>query len=40
MSAATFMPPSAMTPPFAGDAYGPDAKIMQGVDGLNWRLAD
>ena len=29
-----------MTPPFAGDAYGPDAQIMKGIDGLNWRLAD
>jgi NADH-quinone oxidoreductase subunit F len=37
MSAAGGMP---MTPPFAGDAYGPDAQIMKGIDGLNWRLAD
>jgi NADH-quinone oxidoreductase subunit F len=37
MSAAARMP---MTPPFAGDAYGPDAQIMKGLDGLNWRLAD
>ena len=27
-------------PPFATDAYGPDAIIMKGVDGLNWRLKD
>jgi len=27
-------------PPLPPDFYGPDAKIMQGVDGLNWRLAD
>jgi NADH-quinone oxidoreductase subunit F len=27
-------------PPFATDAYGPDALIMKGVDGLNWRLQD
>jgi NADH-quinone oxidoreductase subunit F len=37
MSTAAHMP---MTPPFAGDAYGPDAQIMKGIDGLNWRLAD
>ena len=40
MSAAAFTPRALMLPPFAGDAYGPDAKIMQGIDGLNWRLAD
>ncbi len=27
-------------PPFAADAYGPDAVIMKGVTGANWRLAD
>jgi NADH-quinone oxidoreductase subunit F len=37
MSAASRMP---MTPPFASDAYGPDAQIMKGIDGLNWHLAD
>ena len=31
---------SPMNPPFGPDAYGPDARIMQGVDGINWRLAD
>jgi NADH-quinone oxidoreductase subunit F len=27
-------------PPFAGDIFGPDAVIMKGVNGLNWRLKD
>ena len=27
-------------PPFATDAFGPDALIMKDLDGLNWRLAD
>jgi NADH-quinone oxidoreductase subunit F len=27
-------------PPFAKDAFGPDAVIMKGIDGLNWRLKD
>jgi NADH-quinone oxidoreductase subunit F len=27
-------------PPFPTDAYGPDAIIMKGLDGTNWRLAD
>jgi NADH-quinone oxidoreductase subunit F len=27
-------------PPFATDAYGPDAVIMAGVDGNNWGIAD
>ena len=31
---------SPMNPPFGPDAYGPDARIMHGVDGINWRLAD
>jgi len=26
--------------PFATDVYGPDAIILKGLDGLNWRLAD
>ena len=26
--------------PFATDAYGPDALILKGLDGLNWRLSD
>jgi len=26
--------------PFAPDRYGPDALILQGIDGLNWRLKD
>ncbi|MEO7726249.1 MAG: NADH-quinone oxidoreductase subunit NuoF [Burkholderiales bacterium] len=26
--------------PFAGDIYGPDAVIMQGITGANWRLQD
>jgi NADH-quinone oxidoreductase subunit F len=37
MSAQMYVPPS---PPFPPDFYGPDAKIMKGVDGTNWRLAD
>jgi len=28
------------TPPFAPDIYGPDAVIMKGVNGLNWKLKD
>ncbi|MFN7276496.1 MAG: hypothetical protein ACK5VP_01740, partial [Betaproteobacteria bacterium] len=27
-------------PPFAADAYGPDAIILKGLDGTNWRLKD
>ncbi len=27
-------------PPFAPDSYGPDALILKGLDGLNWRLKD
>ncbi len=27
-------------PPFTGDIFGPDAVLMKGVNGLNWRLAD
>jgi NADH-quinone oxidoreductase subunit F len=27
-------------PPFATDIYGPDAIILNGLDGLNWRLRD
>lgn len=27
-------------PPFAPDIYGPDAVILKGLDGLNWRLKD
>ena len=27
-------------PPFASEIFGPDAILMKGVDGLNWRLAD
>ncbi len=27
-------------PPFTTDAYGPDALILKGLDGLNWRLSD
>ena len=27
-------------PPFAKDRYGPDAILMKGLDGLNWRLKD
>jgi NADH-quinone oxidoreductase subunit F len=27
-------------PPFATDLFGPDAIIMKGLDGLNWRLKD
>ncbi len=27
-------------PPFSTDAFGPDAVIMKGTDGLNWRLKD
>ena len=40
MSAAALTPQSQQRPPFAGDFYGPDAQIMKGIDGLNWRLAD
>ena len=31
---------NAPMPPFSPDIYGPDAVIMKGLDGLNWRLAD
>jgi len=27
-------------PPFAGDVFGPDAVILKGVNGANWRLKD
>jgi NADH-quinone oxidoreductase subunit F len=27
-------------PPFAGEIFGPDAILMKGLDGLNWRLSD
>jgi NADH-quinone oxidoreductase subunit F len=27
-------------PPFPTDSYGPDALILRGLDGLNWRLRD
>jgi len=27
-------------PPFATDIFGPDAVLMKGLDGLNWRLKD
>ena len=27
-------------PPFAGDIFGPDAVIMKGINGTNWRLKD
>ena len=27
-------------PPFAADVFGPDAILMKGLSGLNWRLAD
>jgi NADH-quinone oxidoreductase subunit F len=27
-------------PPFAGEIFGPDAILMKGLNGLNWRLAD
>jgi NADH-quinone oxidoreductase subunit F len=27
-------------PPFAPDVYGPDALILKGIDGTNWRLKD
>jgi len=40
MSAQRFQPYIPPAPPLPPDFYGPDAKIMQGVDGLNWRLAD
>ena len=26
--------------PFAGEIYGPDAILMKGLTGLNWKLAD
>jgi len=28
------------TPPFAADIFGPDAVIMKGINGANWRLRD
>ncbi len=31
---------NAPVPPFPQDIYGPDAVILKGLDGLNWRLAD
>ncbi|MCC7080955.1 MAG: NADH-quinone oxidoreductase subunit NuoF [Burkholderiales bacterium] len=31
---------NASLPPFAGDIYGPDAVILKGLTGLNWRLRD
>ena len=31
---------NAPAPPFPPDIYGPDAVILKGLDGLNWRLAD
>ncbi|MGD2139108.1 MAG: NADH-quinone oxidoreductase subunit NuoF [Burkholderiales bacterium] len=31
---------NAPAPPFPQDSYGPDAVILKGLDGLNWRLAD
>ncbi|MCC6534881.1 MAG: NADH-quinone oxidoreductase subunit NuoF [Burkholderiales bacterium] len=31
---------NAPLPPFAGDIYGPDAIILKGLDGLNWRMQD
>lgn len=31
---------NAPVPPFPPDIYGPDAVILKGLDGLNWRLAD
>ncbi len=31
---------NAPLPPFPSDFYGPDAVIMKGLDGLNWRLKD
>src|ERR1700712_2197452 len=27
-------------PPFASEIFGPDAILMKGLDGLNWRLSD
>ena len=27
-------------PPFVGDIFGPDAVIMKGINGTNWRLKD
>jgi NADH-quinone oxidoreductase subunit F len=27
-------------PPFAGDIFGPDAVILKGITGDNWRLKD
>ena len=31
---------NAPLPPFPSDIYGPDAVILKGIDGLNWRLKD
>ena len=34
------LPPGLPTPPFAEDTFGPDAVIMKGLNGDNWRLGD
>ena len=31
---------NAPLPPFSPDVYGPDALILKGITGLNWRLKD
>ena len=31
---------NALLPPFSPDVYGPDALILGGLTGLNWRLKD
>ncbi|MPZ43728.1 MAG: NADH-quinone oxidoreductase subunit NuoF [Betaproteobacteria bacterium] len=31
---------NAPLPPFSGDIYGPDAVLLKGLSGLNWRLQD
>ena len=31
---------NAPLPPFAAGIYGPDAVILKGLDGTNWRLRD
>ncbi|MCW5576143.1 MAG: NADH-quinone oxidoreductase subunit NuoF [Burkholderiales bacterium] len=36
----TGLPSGLPIPPFSGDVFGPDAVILKGLDGTNWRLRD
>ncbi len=36
----TGLPSGLPIPPFSGDVFGPDAVILKGLDGTNWRLKD